>query len=377
MSKKNKKQQNVIIDNVNVAELEHTALMKFTQKLYDELLKERQNRSTYQIERDQMRIFWEITKQNLTTLMADMVATQNEAGDNAQRVEQVKKRARQQRLQLVYEQNLELKQVKSQNSNVLKSIAAECDRQITELFNVNSSLKQTILHNALDHTNQIKNIKVAHVQELDAKAEVMQNQMSQIMERIEKKRQTVVEGVLKKHELGVALIENAKERQVKMLLEKHKNEFDDMHSYYQELLVSTQTLVSVLKEKLEMLSIKTSSTDKYVSSLERENQHFKGLLEKANGDIIRLEQKMIHFKKNKKSLEYNKKELKKCMERYENLMVENGALEIRYDQKAEVYRSLKDNFLQRVLQCQSESNFGKTLLEKQIVKLDNTVAASE
>ncbi|XP_050528106.1 dynein regulatory complex subunit 4-like, partial [Daktulosphaira vitifoliae] len=231
------------------AELGHTSLLDFTQKLYDELLQERQNRSIYQIERDQLQIFWDITKKNLVSLASDMNLMQNIAEENFQKIDKVEKKNRQQRLQLIYEHNINLNKVQSENTQILKCIALDCDQQITDLFNINTSLKEKILQNNIQHTNQIKTLKIKHIEALKDKTKWMECQMSQIMDRIEKQRNYIIEKITKKNEIELAQIENIKEKQIKLLLEQHKNEFEDMHTFYQEITISNQSLISCLKRK--------------------------------------------------------------------------------------------------------------------------------
>lgn len=62
----------VIIDGVDTSEMTRDKLEQFTMRVKEELDKEREERNLFQLERDKIRIFWEITRTELEELRADI-----------------------------------------------------------------------------------------------------------------------------------------------------------------------------------------------------------------------------------------------------------------------------------------------------------------
>lgn len=52
-----------MVDGVPMADMSREQLEKFTLRIKDELEREREERNFFQLERDKLRTFWEITRQ--------------------------------------------------------------------------------------------------------------------------------------------------------------------------------------------------------------------------------------------------------------------------------------------------------------------------
>lgn len=63
--KKKKEKKEVIIDGVKTADMTREALEVFALRLKEETTREREERNFFQLERDKIRTFWEITRQQL------------------------------------------------------------------------------------------------------------------------------------------------------------------------------------------------------------------------------------------------------------------------------------------------------------------------
>jgi hypothetical protein len=67
-----KKSEGYVIDGVSTTEMTREQLEAFARRLREELEREREERNFFQLERDKLRTFWEITKQQLEESRAEL-----------------------------------------------------------------------------------------------------------------------------------------------------------------------------------------------------------------------------------------------------------------------------------------------------------------
>lgn len=67
-----KKSDGYVIDGLSTAEMTREQLEEFSNRLREEMEREREERNFFQLERDKLRTFWEITRQQLEECRADL-----------------------------------------------------------------------------------------------------------------------------------------------------------------------------------------------------------------------------------------------------------------------------------------------------------------
>jgi hypothetical protein len=67
-----KKSEGAVIDGVSTTEMTREQLEAFAHRLREEMEREREERNFFQLERDKLRTFWEITRQQLEENRAEL-----------------------------------------------------------------------------------------------------------------------------------------------------------------------------------------------------------------------------------------------------------------------------------------------------------------
>jgi hypothetical protein len=67
-----KKSEGYVIDGVSTTEMTREQLEAFAHRLREEMEREREERNFFQLERDKLRTFWEITRQQLEESRAEL-----------------------------------------------------------------------------------------------------------------------------------------------------------------------------------------------------------------------------------------------------------------------------------------------------------------
>lgn len=134
----------LIIDKVNVAELDHNKLLKFTKALHMELEAERQMRQLLQVDRDEVNVFWKITRDHMNKLQLNMVDIQRSAEENTKQISDLEMKLTEQRFLFLCDNRQNLDRAQMANETAARALKAECHRQSTDLFELVSSLRGII-----------------------------------------------------------------------------------------------------------------------------------------------------------------------------------------------------------------------------------------
>lgn len=134
----------LIIDKVNVAELSHNKLLKFTKALHEELETERQMRLLLQEDRNEINVFWEITRDRMNKLQLDMVEVHRSTEEKVKQISDLETKLTRQRFLYLMDNRANLDKARMENENAARTLKAECHRQTSELFELITSLRGII-----------------------------------------------------------------------------------------------------------------------------------------------------------------------------------------------------------------------------------------
>lgn len=327
-----KGKKEIIINNVNVAELEYTKLLKFSQSLYNELIRERKIKSLQQVDKDQKMVFLSNIKNNaMKTPEYDVKKT---AEQNARRIDDLEKHLRGQRAYYDNGHDNNLENIRLQNDEVQRKISSQFEKQITELFDANLSLQHDLEKQDVQHRDEINTIRENNSMLIDEKMEMLEEQMVELLMRMEDRRTRMFRQVDEQHIVELQSYQSINERNIKYTTERYNSEIARLIKHYnykyEKLIAFTQSL----KDSIQNIDNKNTYLNQYVLDTEEENEKLNDDLRATESDNQYLQRKADNFDRCVRKSSSIMKELKKYehlfkLKREENEMLEKNNTEMR------------------------------------------------
>lgn len=254
-----------VIDGVDTAGMTREQLEAFCIKLRNELEREREERNFFQIERDKLRTFWEITRKQYEDSQAIIRNKEREVEMAQEMADLDTKNVMQQMKHLQYENQSKLGEMKAEMMTILKLAQEDHSIQERELFNDKRELKK--LYRERDEFNelQIQQIKMKHSEHLSMEREKFQNEIKEMANLHERRLQEYMENSEIRHRMEMSEVEERKNNQIRQLIDAHEKAFGEMKSYYNDITINNLALISSIKEQMEEMRRQTERNEKQMA----------------------------------------------------------------------------------------------------------------
>ncbi|KAJ2954636.1 hypothetical protein O0L34_g2930 [Tuta absoluta] len=364
-----KKPPPIVIDGVNTSEMTREKLEQFVLKVKDELDKEREERNYFQVERDKIRTFWEITRLQLDEAKAELRnrerATEEAQEENEALLETEKQRVK----HLKYEQQAAAAALRAENLVALKAAKEEHAEQEQELLNDKRNLKQEMKEKVIAAQDELKRVKLIHAEEISKIRENYEEKARQIEEKAEKKLMETKYELTVKHRTEMTEIEERKNKQLSDLIIHHDRVFADLKNYYNDITLNNLGLISSLKSQMEEMQKAKERAEKIARDAVAEAKALREPLEAAILENKELRRQMANYERDKAALAAKTKQLSILEKQYEVLKWEYEVLEVRFNRVLNERDELKARFTRSVLEVQQKATLRTALLESKLKTL--------
>lgn len=213
-------------------------LEQFTLKVKEELDKEREERNYFQLERDKIRTFWEITRQQLDEAKAELRNRERATEEAQEENEAILETQKQKVKHLKYEQQAAAAALRAENLVALKAAKEEYAEQEIELLNDKRNIRQEIREKMQAAQDELRRAKLVHSEELSRVKEKFEERALQIEEKAEKKLQETKVELTVKHRTEMVEVEERKNKQLADLMDYHERAFGDLKNYYNDITLN-------------------------------------------------------------------------------------------------------------------------------------------
>lgn len=228
----------IIIDGVDTSEMTREKLEQFTLKVKEELDREREERNYFQLERDKIRTFWEITRQQLDEARADLRNRERATEEAEEHNEALLETEKQKIKHLKYEQQATAAALRAENLVALKTAKEEHTAQELELLNDKRNLRSEMREKNLAAQDELRRAKLIHAEELSKVRADFEEKAQQIEDKAEKKLQATKVELTVKHRTEISEVEERKNKQLAELITHHERAFADLKNYYNDITLN-------------------------------------------------------------------------------------------------------------------------------------------
>ncbi|CAG4954907.1 unnamed protein product [Parnassius apollo] len=365
-----KKAPAIIIDGVDTSEMTREKLEQFTLRVKEELDKEREERNYFQLERDKIRTFWAITRQQLEEAKAEL-RNRERATEEAQEENEALLETEKQKIKhLKYEQQATAAALRAENLVALKAAKEDHAEQELELLNDKRMLRQEMREKMLAAQDELRRAKLIHAEELSKTREEFEERARQIEEKAEKKLHETKIELTVKHRTELAEVEERKNKQISELIAHHERAFADLKNYYNDITLNNLGLINSVKQEMEEMQRAKDRAEKIAKDAIAEAKSLREPLEATILDNKELKRQMSNYDRDKAALAAKTKQLASLEKQFEVLKWEYEVLQVRFDRMQAERDELKTRFSKAVLEVQQRVALKTALMETKLKILE-------
>ncbi|CAH8577845.1 unnamed protein product [Heterobilharzia americana] len=354
-----------VVDGVSTAEMTKEELEEHIIRLREELEREREERNYFQLERDKVNTFWEISKQQLEDRSSELRNKEREMEESEERHQLELKVYKQKVKHLLYEHQNHISELKADSATAIR-INQEENAQVQGLLrqdqeNLKVKLRETQFSSEENvrtlkkkHENEMHEIRKDFERKMEEQKRIYVKNTKELRERLDLQR---------KNELHET--EERKNNHINALMRSHEKSYAEMKNYYNDITLNNLALINTLKEQLEERKKNEERLERRATEIAAENRRLVEPLNKAREENNEMKRQMTNYERIRLYLK------KKHIEwKYD-------ILEQRFKQIETERDDLYAKFVLAIQEVQQKCGLKNILLEKRLNALTETIEKKE
>jgi len=362
-----------MVDGISAEEMTPEQLIEHIGRIKEELEREREERNFFQLERDKIHTFWEITRRQLEERKAEIRNKDREMEEAEERHQVEIKVYKQKAKQLLWEHQNASAELRMNSTTALKRAAEEVTNHEKVIRDEKNELKIELRTVELSHQDHVMQLTAAHDQKVTEMRETFERRSDEIVSKFEKKMREERDILELRRKTEIHEIEERKNGQIHALMKNHEKQFSDIKNYYNDITLNNLALINSLKQQIEEMKKKEDRLEKAMAEVMSQNRKLTEPLEKAREINDELRRQLENYEKDKKSLKRSKYRLVIQEKEMKDLKWENEVLEQRFKKLEAERDNLHKNFVSAVQEVVQKANFKKLLLERKVVALADSL----
>merc|ERR1711976_1030778 len=319
-----------MLDGMPADEMTQEQLVDHLGRIKEELDREREERNFFQLERDKIHTFWEITRRQLEERKAEIRNKDRETEEAEERHQVEIKVYKQKAKQLLWEHQNASAELRMNSTVALKAQAEEVAQHEKVIRGQKNDLKMELRTIELSHQEHVQKLTNENDQKVTELRENFEKRVNHVTMNFEKKMKDEREVLELRRKTEVHEIEERKNGQIHALMKNHEKQFSDIKNYYNDITLNNLALINSMKEQIEELKKKEDRLEKQMAEVMAENKRLVEPLQRAREEVEELRRQLANYDKDKQSLASAKARLKVMDQEYKALQWEHEVLEQRF-----------------------------------------------
>ena len=239
--------------NVEISKMTKEQLEVYSAKLLEEMDREREERNYFQIERDNIQTFWDISKEQLQECRTVNRVLKKEAQDFAKKFEYETLANRKKLTHLVHTYQTETSNINIEHIVALKKFQNQFLRKKTEIFNNNNKNLKIEKESNLASLDQNHALKLSHRKILENIKDEFKQDCLDIQNKYDDKIMAYRKQFSLKHNIEIAEVEERKNEHLNTLIKEHEDSYKEIKAFYNNILLNNLAVIDNLKKKFSLL----------------------------------------------------------------------------------------------------------------------------
>ncbi|XP_024081213.1 growth arrest-specific protein 8 [Cimex lectularius] len=366
-----------IIDGVPMTEMPREHLEKYTLRIRDELEREREERNFFQLERDKIRTFWEITRQQQEENKAEL-RNKDRALEEAEEKHQTELKEFNEKVKhLMYEHQCHLTEVKAESMVSLRMAQEEYQKQEARLNQEKEELQKKIVDEQLTHEEKIREIYLKHTEEVYGIREEFMEKIKEMAIKAEERVEKIREHFSLKNKMELAETEERKNTIIDKLNTSHKVALLELKTYYTGVIDNNLAVITAMKEEMGDVMKQNEGLKESMTKVLDENKKLAKPLEEAKARVAELEKQLIDNKKDKISLKNVHKRYAKICKDLEDVTLQRDSYEMQIEKVEEQLEEMTKKYTTALSEIQKKNGIQVNIFEKKITDLEDELEKKE
>ncbi|KAL9873793.1 growth arrest specific protein 8 [Glossina fuscipes fuscipes] len=345
-------------------------LETFALRLKAEMEREREERNYFQMERDKIRTFWEISRGKFQEVTAEIRKKDHEIEMTQEIADLEAKQIMQQMKHLQFENADKISQIRAEAMTRLKVAQEDHVTQQLELLKDKRELRRLLRETEEVHEMQMQELKMTNVEEVHQLRTRFERDVKD-MELLHEEKMLVLKNEIELvYRMQMFEVEERKNTQIQKLIDNHDSAFNDMKNYYNDITLNNLSLISSLKQQMEALRKQTERSERLAADMIQENRKLKEPLEQAQQELQLLRRKLEFYDRDRAQLMRLKVRNAYVEKQLQALTWETDALLLRNDTLVKEREELKEKFEEVVIELQQKTGLKNVLLERKIAIME-------
>ncbi|XP_062542046.1 dynein regulatory complex subunit 4 isoform X2 [Armigeres subalbatus] len=366
-----------VIDGVDTSSMSREQLEQFALRLRNEMEREREERNFFQLERDKLRTFWEITRKQLEEAKAVIRNKERDVEVAQELADQDTKNVMQEMKHLQYEHQSHIGELKAEMMTQLKMAQEDHSLQERELLNDKRDLRRLLREKEENSELEVQQLKLKHSELLSQERAKYKEEIEAMTKLFEQRLQSYKEEAEVRHEMELSEVEERKNGQISELIQTNENAYKEMKGYYNDITLNNLALINSMKEQMEELRIQSDKDLKNHSEVMAENRRLVEPLKQSQSELIELRKKLQYYDRDKATLNRVKTRLGSTQKQLSSLKLESDVLQMRCEKLVEERDQLKNMFEKSILELQQKSGLKNSLLERKLEYIEKQTEQRE
>ncbi|CAJ1036325.1 putative Growth-arrest specific micro-tubule binding [Leishmania shawi] len=332
----------------------------------DALQKTNAMRNYFQLERDRIITFWNISKKELEGVKESIREKEQEKAEQAERHEVEKQIFKQKIRHLLYENQVHVSTMKEEAHRALTSREEEYRAKES---NVARNLRDTKLADReleVRHLEQQRALLTQQDKEIAEQQSNFEREIKEMHLKYEHLLKSLREEMDEARKEELARIEERKERHIAELKETHERTFKEIKDYFSEITSNNLETIRTLKDEVCARKRTETHNERTMYEVAQRNKRLTEPLAKLQSQKKSLESELENYLANKEALAEVKRSIKDTQQEIQTISWEHEVLLQRYTKLVEDRDIILKKYNAMLQDIQRKSAFRRVLIQKKL-----------
>eukprot|EP00761_Pharyngomonas_kirbyi_P014242 gb/GECH01014272.1/.p1 GENE.gb/GECH01014272.1/~~gb/GECH01014272.1/.p1 ORF type:complete len:482 (+),score=122.72 gb/GECH01014272.1/:1-1446(+) len=346
-------------------------------ELTRKLLKERNLRNYYQLERDQVAEYWRVAKEELGKLENEDKTADRDMETSEQR-HQVEMRIYKQKVRhLVYEHKLAMERLRNAGQDSMENQNQEFGSREDQLSQIKQQIRDRIQTEEEGQEERVQQLRRQHESSIAKTKQQYEDKLAELERMYEQRVASLKEELELRRKAEIHDIEERKNEHIKQLMQRHREAFQRIKAYYNDTTTSNLMMIRGQKDTVAEMARNKEHNHRLMFLIAQENKNLSPPLAKALEEAAQLRRELASYDKDKDSLKQGNARVSVLEDTLRRLRWDHEMLLNAFGTTQEQRDVLYDRFDAAVSHVQGRTEDAQTDLRRQVEEAEDGLARIE
>eukprot|EP01002_Notosolenus_urceolatus_P015418 NODE_793_length_1775_cov_107.610081_g648_i0.p1 GENE.NODE_793_length_1775_cov_107.610081_g648_i0~~NODE_793_length_1775_cov_107.610081_g648_i0.p1 ORF type:complete len:457 (-),score=141.49 NODE_793_length_1775_cov_107.610081_g648_i0:69-1439(-) len=335
------------------------ALASQLMQVTEEVSKAKQLRNYFQLERDKIAKFWEVSKDDLDNHRAALMNLQADIQE-AEEKHAVELKVYQQKVRhLTYQHRVHLQLEREATEQSVRDCVHKHREGVDGQKGARKQIVDQVAEQKTEHYDRVEEKRREDARMLQLQRQEQEKVLRETSDKYERKLKAVAQELELRRKAEIHDVEERTNEHIAALVEKHAAAFGEMKQYHNDVTQDNLELITELKAAVTDMMHNEHNNNNLMSDIAAENRRLNEPLERALKEVESLKGQLSSLKRDQESLHLTRSRLRVVENQYQGLQEKHSKMQEDYaglEQKKDALLSRFESSLSEVAQVAQHRN---------------------